>query len=79
MADYSSFVRELLSITIQEQASDLHISVSQPPIIRVNGRLIPLLKMKSLNAEDTQALAFELMTADQQQRFLKEKEMENTA
>ncbi len=76
MSDYSSFLRELLSITIQELASDLHISVGQPPIIRINGRLVPLMKMKELTAEDAQALAFEIMTADQQQRFLKEKEID---
>src|SRR3989344_3439645 len=38
MSDYSSFLRELLSITVQEQASDLHISMGQSPIIRINGR-----------------------------------------
>ena len=76
MSDYSSFLRELLSITVQEQASDLHISMGQSPIIRINGRLVPLIKMKELTAPDTQALAFELMTGDQQQRFLKEKEID---
>ena len=76
MPDYSSFLRDLLLITVQEQASDLHISVGQPPIIRINGRLVPLVKMKELTPEDTQALAFELMTGDQQQRFLNEKEID---
>src|SRR3989344_3068248 len=76
MSEYTSFLRDLLLITIQEQASDLHISVGQPPIIRINGRLVPLVKIKKMTPDNSQALAFELMNPDQQQRFLQEKELD---
>lgn len=76
MPEYASFLRELLLLTVQEQASDLHISVNHPPVIRMDGNLISLLRMKKLNSEDCQAIAFELLTGEQQQRFLKNKEID---
>jgi len=76
MPNYTSLLRDLLLVTFQEQASDLHISVGHPPILRISGRLVPLMKMKNISVEDSQALAFELMSGDQQQRFLREKEID---
>jgi len=76
MPNYTSFIRDLLLVTVQEQASDLHISVGHPPILRISGRLVPLVKIKTLSPEDAQALAFELMSGDQQQRFLRDKEID---
>jgi len=69
-------LKELLETVIKEKASDLHISVDHPPILRVSSRLVPLLKRKKLTAKDAQSLAEGLMTADQYQRFLKEKEID---
>lgn len=67
---------EFLEATIKERASDLHISVGYPPMLRVVGRLIPLLKTKKLLAEDTWNLAQILMNEEQKTRFLKEKEID---
>ncbi len=74
--DYSSQLKKLLSLTIQADASDLHISVGHPPVLRITGRLVPLLKEKKIVGEDSQGLAFALMTEDQKSRFLKEKEID---
>ena len=76
MNNYRKQLDELLSLTVEEQASDLHISTGHPPILRITGRLIPLLKKKVLSPEDTKGLVFELLTDEQQQRFLKEKELD---
>jgi len=76
MPNYTSQLRDLLAITIQEQASDLHISVGHPPTLRITGRLVPLVKMKKILPEDSQGLAFELMHEDQRQRFLQQKEID---
>ncbi|MDP3093943.1 MAG: PilT/PilU family type 4a pilus ATPase [bacterium] len=74
--DYPSKLKELLSLTVKEQASDLHLSVSHPPIIRINGKLIPLVKHEVLTNEDTTALASVLMTEDQFQRFQQDKDID---
>ena len=76
MENYTTQLKELLEITIQEQASDLHLSIGHPPVLRITGRLIPLLKRKKNSSEDLQGLAQILMREEQYQRFLKEKEID---
>ncbi|MDP2663848.1 MAG: type IV pilus twitching motility protein PilT [bacterium] len=75
MADNIIQLKELLSLTIQEQASDLHITSGHPPVLRISGRLIPL-KGKKITPEDSEGLAMALMTEDQRARLLQEKEMD---
>jgi len=76
MPDYNNQLKELLSITVAEQASDLHLSVDHPPILRLAGSLIPLVKKKKLSSEDTKNFADCLMTEEQKQRFLEKKEVD---
>jgi len=74
--NYSSLLKELLGVTLTQQASDLHISVGHPPVLRIGGRLVFLVRRKKISPEDSQGLAFELMTEKQQERFLKNKEVD---
>jgi len=67
---------KLLDLTIKSQASDLHLSVGHPPVIRVAGSLIPIIKEKTLTPEVSQGLAFSLMNKKQQDRFLEKKELD---
>jgi twitching motility protein PilT len=76
MNDYKKQLEELLSLTVREQASDLHLSTGHFPTLRISSRLTPLVKKKKLSPEDSKNLAFELMTEDQRQRFLQEKEID---
>ena len=76
MASYQEQLNELLELTVQEQASDLHLSIEHPPILRISGRLIPLTKRNRLTATDTQGLALSLMNEEQQQRFTQQKEID---
>jgi twitching motility protein PilT len=75
MADYISQLQDLLNLVVQEQASDLHISVNHPPTLRISGRLIPL-KGKNITAEDSEGLAMALMTEEQRQRFKIDRDMD---
>jgi len=76
MDNYQKQLAELLSITYEEQASDLHISVGHPPVLRISSRLTPLLKKKVISPQDGEGLAQALLTEEQYQRFLKEKEID---
>jgi len=76
MANYTTQLKELLSITVQEQASDLHLSVDHPPVLRLSSRLVPLIKKKKLSSEDVKGLSEALMTTEQKQRFLEQKEVD---
>ena len=74
--NYSTQLKELLNLTVKEKASDLHLSCGRPPVLRVSGSHIPLLKKKKLSVTDTQDLARALMTEIQYQRFVKEKDID---
>lgn len=74
--NHDKYLKELLEITLKEQASDLHLSVDHQPVLRIAGRLIPLVREKKLSAEDAQNLAFTLMNEAQKERFLREQEVD---
>ncbi len=72
--DNFSLIKTLFEVTLSQNASDLHISVGHPPILRIARRLVPLVKIKKFSEEDAKNFAFGLMDEDQQQKFLREKE-----
>ncbi len=51
----SILIDKLLQTVVNRKASDLHITVGQPPVLRIDGRLKKL-ETKVLEAEDTTAL-----------------------
>ncbi|MCH7496078.1 MAG: PilT/PilU family type 4a pilus ATPase, partial [Candidatus Marinimicrobia bacterium] len=69
-------IQELLSIKIEEKASDLHISVGQPPILRIAGALVPLNKKPSATRELTEEFVAALLTEEQQVRLKEDKEID---
>jgi twitching motility protein PilT len=64
-------IDKLLTTVIQLKASDLHIAVGQPPVLRHHGRLRRL-ETKSLDTDDTTAL-MKAITPDRCQQELQEK------
>jgi twitching motility protein PilT len=76
MDDYQKKLKELLEITVKMQASDLHISAGNLPTLRISGKLAPLPKKGKFSREDTEILAFSLMTEEQGKRFKEEKEID---
>ena len=74
--NYGTLLKELLETTLNQKASDLHISMGHAPILRIGGRLIPLVRKRELTPEDTKALAFELIPKGRHEDFLKEKEID---
>ncbi len=74
--NYLDVLTELLETVLDQDASDFHISVGHPPVLRIGGRLVHLVRKRKFTAEDTKALAFELLDKDQEERFLKEKEID---
>jgi twitching motility protein PilT len=62
-------INDLLKIAIDRGSSDLHLKVGSHPVIRVDGRLLPMTDQKRLMQEDTIAMAFSIMSARQKQKF----------
>lgn len=61
-------MNELLSIVVERNASDLHLTVDSPPVLRVDGRL-DVLDFQSLTADDTVELMKSIASAAQQQKI----------
>ena len=57
-------MKELIELVIKKKASDLHISVGIPPMLRIDGKLVPT-EYESLSAQDTKALIFSILTLEQ--------------
>jgi len=76
MNDYAKKLEEFLKITIKEQASDLHLSVGCSPTLRIAGMLVRLLKKKKLSSKDVKGLAQAMMTPQEFEMFLEEKDID---
>ena len=61
-------IDKLLSACVKQGASDLHITVGQPPVLRLSGRMTKL-KTKVLEPADTQALMKSITPDRCQQEF----------
>src|SRR5215468_9103879 len=61
-------IDKLLSACVKQGGSDLHITVGQPPVLRISGRL-QRLKTKVLEPADTQALMKSITPDRCQQEF----------
>lgn len=74
--DYKLYLKELLEVALEKKASDFHISVGKPPVIRVSRKLIALEKESVFTENDTRELAFALMSLEQREKFFKDKQID---
>lgn len=70
------YLHELLREAAEQEASDLHITVSTPPILRINGVLVPMEGREDLTPQMTEQMAFSIMDEEQQERFRKSGELD---
>ncbi len=66
---------QLLHLTVERNASDLHLSVGMPPMLRLNGRLSPVEAVPLTRGSIDQILS-ELLTEEQRGRFAESKELD---
>jgi twitching motility protein PilT len=66
----------LLEDVIRKRASDLHIQIGLPPMLRIDGSLLPIPGFNPLNAEELEKLVFAILDEDQQQILVKDKEFD---
>lgn len=69
-------IDDLLKISVERGASDLHLKVGNHPVLRIDGKLNPLVELKRLMQEDTIAMAFSIMNAEQKEKFKKDHEID---
>ncbi len=68
-------ITDLLVATSKNKASDLHISTKSPPLMRINGDILPL-DMPALNADDVKRMLFSIMTEQQRSDYENELDLD---
>lgn len=69
-------VNELLRLMVDRKASDMHLRVPSPPVLRIDGILVPQEDLPPLDSKDIE-MAFErIATPAQRSIFLKEKDLD---
>ena len=68
-------ITQLLAFTIQNNASDLHLSPKNQPVIRVHGDL-KRVKSDPLESDDIRSMIYSVMTEDQRSEFERELELD---
>jgi twitching motility protein PilT len=66
----------LLDEVVRKKASDLHLQVGLPPMLRVDGALVAVSGADALNEEAIETLLFAILDEDQKQILLKDKEFD---
>jgi twitching motility protein PilT len=66
----------LLEEVVKRDASDLHLQVGMPPMLRIDGSLTPIQKSTPLDEKIIEELVFSLLDQDQKQIFLRDKEFD---
>ncbi len=69
-------IETLLEECIRRNASDLHIQYGLPPILRIDGALVPIAGSPNLDENTIRNLIFATLDEDQQKILLKDKEFD---
>ncbi len=74
--DYRKELNDLIKTVSQEGASDLHLSEGKRPSIRVSSFLLPLVKKEVINRDGIMGILSELVSKENREIFLKNKELD---
>ena len=69
-------IESLLEECVKTKASDLHLQVGLPPILRIDGALQPVAGYKELDETTVERLVFATLEEDQKQILIKDKEFD---
>lgn len=74
--DYRHELKDLLGVVVEQEGSDLHLSVGSHPIIRVAGSLIPLVNKPILTDKDVDGFAQAMLDKDRYEWLLSNREVD---
>ena len=69
-------IEVLLEDVVRRRASDLHIQVGLPPMLRIDGALTPVAGFGPLDEAQVERLVFAILDQNQQQVLMKDKEFD---
>jgi twitching motility protein PilT len=59
---------DILRFALERKASDIHLTAGLPPMVRIDGEVVPL-PFRPLNQEDTRRLVYETLTDENLKKF----------
>lgn len=68
-------LHQLLKAMLDQGATDLHITTNSPPMLRLDGRLVPL-RTPPFKPDDTKALCYSILSDKQKHRFEEDLELD---
>ena len=71
-------IDELLKSMVNKAASDLHLTVTSPPVFRIDGELVPQEDLPPMTAKDIELVLEQIATQDQRSVFDRESELDCT-
>jgi twitching motility protein PilT len=66
---------KLLRVAVQKGASDLHLSVARPPMLRLNGQLEPM-SLRPLTTADMRSLLYTVLSTRQRSHYELDRELD---
>ncbi len=68
-------LRDLLLLTVEKKASDLHLTENTPPVLRIDGKLM-LHRTTALSREEIKKMIYSMLSDTQKEKFEKDKELD---
>jgi len=68
-------LHQLLRAMIEKGASDMHITTGSPPLLRIDGAVMPL-KLPPLSPVESKQICYSVLTEEQKIQFEKNKELD---
>ncbi|MBI4029211.1 MAG: type IV pilus twitching motility protein PilT [Candidatus Blackburnbacteria bacterium] len=69
-------IQQLLQLTIDRKASDLHIVLGSPPNLRIDGKLVPVPNEAVVSPQDAERLIKPILSAEQLERLTVNRELD---
>ncbi len=65
----ANLIEKYLKIAVEQNASDLHLIVDKPPLLRIDGQLIELENEAPLTSKTAKEIIYPIMTPIEKDRF----------
>jgi len=69
-------IDEIASEAVKRNATDIHLTAGLPPVIRVDGKLIPLVQYQTFTPKEVQQFIYSFMNEKQKRTFEEKKELD---
>ncbi len=76
LMDYAEKLKELLTATARQNASDLHIAVGRRPTLRIDGALVPFEQEEIVTPESAEGIIGALLTPDQKTKLAADRQLD---